>query len=75
MSEINLNLKKLTNKTILLAHSGGVDSCVLGDILIRSKIKFSVAHCNFQLRGQDSDEDQEFVRQWTQKHHLILLYK
>ena len=75
MSEINLNLKKLTNKIILLAHSGGVDSCVLGDILIRSKIKFSVAHCNFQLRGEESDNDLLFVKKWCKKNRIKFYHK
>ena len=75
MSEINLNLKKLTNKIILLAHSGGVDSCVLGDILIRSKIKFSVAHCNFQLRGEESDNDLLFVKKWCKKNRVKFYFK
>ena len=74
-SEINLNLKKLTNKIILLAHSGGVDSCVLADILIRSKIKFSVAHCNFQLRGEESDNDLLFVKKWCKKNRIKFYYK
>ena len=56
---IELNLTD--DKRILVAVSGGVDSMVLCDLLIQSHIKFSVAHCNFQLRGIDSDEDAFFV--------------
>lgn len=41
--------------------SGGVDSCVLFRLLLAAKIPFAVAHVNFQLRGNDSDEDQEWV--------------
>lgn len=54
----------------LLTVSGGVDSMVLAHLYLQSKIPFAIAHCNFQLRGQDSDGDQEFVRQWTQKHQI-----
>ncbi len=46
---------------ILLAVSGGVDSMVMMNIFARSEFKFGVAHCNFQLRGEESDEDEQLV--------------
>ena len=49
------------NQKLLLACSGGVDSVVLAAILHRQKFDFALAHCNFQLRGAESDEDQNFV--------------
>ncbi len=49
---------------ILVAVSGGLDSMVLLHALKRLDIELAVAHCNFQLRGQDSDEDEEFVRNY-----------
>jgi len=45
----------------LLAVSGGVDSMVLLDLFHKSGLNFSVAHCNFRLRGDESDGDEEFV--------------
>ena len=45
----------------LLACSGGVDSMVLFDLLLKLDYSFTVAHCNFQLRGKESDADQDFV--------------
>lgn len=45
----------------VLALSGGVDSMVLCELLIRAGVNFSVAHCNFQLRGPDSLEDERFA--------------
>lgn len=48
-------------KKVLLAISGGVDSVVLADLLFRSAIDFEMAHCNFQLRAEDSDKDAVFV--------------
>ena len=54
----------------LLTVSGGVDSMVLAQLYLRAKLPFAIAHCNFQLRGQDSDEDQILVRQWAQKHQI-----
>ncbi len=46
----------------LLAVSGGVDSMVMVDLFSRAGYEFAVAHCNFQLRGKASDEDELFVR-------------
>ncbi len=43
---------------ILLTVSGGVDSMVMMSLFAASGYRFGVAHCNFQLRGQESDEDE-----------------
>ena len=43
------------NRAVLLAVSGGADSMVMCDLFLKAKIKFGVAHCNFQLRGEDAD--------------------
>ena len=48
---------------ILLTVSGGVDSMVMLSLFTRSGYTVGVAHCNFQLRGTESDEDEELVRQ------------
>lgn len=46
----------------LLALSGGLDSVTLLHILLRLGWPFAVAHCNFQLRGDESDGDEAFAR-------------
>ena len=46
---------------LLLAYSAGVDSSVLFNLLLSCKYKFSVAHCNYKLRGQYSDCDERFI--------------
>lgn len=46
---------------ILLAVSGGLDSMVMLNLFKRSHHTIGVAHCNFQLRGSEADEDERFV--------------
>lgn len=50
------------NYPILVACSGGRDSMFLVDVLQRLGYTFAIAHCNFRLRGEESDGDAEFVR-------------
>jgi len=50
---------------VLLAVSGGIDSMVMAELFLRSKIQFGIAHCNFQLRGNDSELDEKLVIDWA----------
>ena len=52
---------------VLLAVSGGVDSMAMADLAVNSSlpVRFAVAHCNFHLRGDESDADEAFVRDWA----------
>ena len=70
MHTLALHLKEIQGKSLLLAHSGGVDSCVLAHVLLQNKMPFSVAHCNFQLRAKASNEDSEFVKKWCAAHKI-----
>lgn len=52
-------------ETALLAVSGGIDSICLASLFLNSAgRRFAVAHCNFHLRGEDSDSDEALVAAW-----------
>ena len=53
---------------VLVAVSGGRDSMVLAEKVRREGGPFAVAHCNFRLRGAESDADEALVREWTSRH-------
>ena len=50
---------------VLLAVSGGIDSMCMADLFRRTGLPFAVAHCNFHLRGAESDADEAMVEGWT----------
>ena len=54
------NLAEKTDR-ILLTVSGGIDSVSMANLFHRAGYIFDIAHCNFKLRGRESDEDQKFV--------------
>lgn len=70
---------------ILLALSGGIDSMVLAKLLIlysqqttansQRSIVISFAHCNFHLRGDDSNRDENFVRKFAEENNIPLFVK
>lgn len=53
---------------VLLAISGGIDSMAMVHLFQQANFNFSIAHCNFQLRGKDSDEDQLLVEEMANSY-------
>lgn len=68
--EFNENLHNkfpfLKEKKLLIAVSGGLDSVVLTRLLNKLDLQISLAHCNFHLRGRESDLDEDFVKKEAQ---------
>ena len=57
---------------VLVALSGGADSVALLRILLSLGYTCECAHCNFHLRGLESDRDESFVRQLCEEHSIPL---
>lgn len=74
-NQLHKALAAHSNPHLLLACSGGVDSVVLFDLLVQLNYEFSVAHCNFGLRGDASDADAEFVAALCKKAQIPFYVK
>ena len=64
-----------TKDKLLIAVSGGIDSVVLCELCKQSGYSFTIAHCNFQLRGEESGRDEQFVRDLGKKYNREVLVK
>lgn len=56
--------------TVLLAVSGGVDSMVMLHLFQHSDFDFQVAHCNFSLRGKESEKDEQMLEQYVEERNI-----
>lgn len=74
-NHINNTLPFLKGKKILLAVSGGIDSMVLVDLFSKLDFEIGIAHCNFQLRGEESNEDENFVKIQSIKYTIKGYFK
>ncbi|MFT7330598.1 MAG: tRNA(Ile)-lysidine synthase, partial [Roseivirga sp.] len=68
---INHKFPFLKGKKLLLATSGGIDSVVLAHLFLTlTDVEVSLAHCNFQLRGKESDLDEAFVKKLANEMNI-----
>ena len=60
----------MCDRKTLLAVSGGIDSMCMAEIFVRRYPceSLAIAHCNFNLRGEESDGDEQLVRRWAEEH-------
>jgi tRNA(Ile)-lysidine synthase len=67
-------LLKKGDKT-LITVSGGRDSVVLCELFYKAKFPFAIAHCNFQLRGKEANDDDAFVKKLAAKYKVEFFSK
>jgi tRNA(Ile)-lysidine synthase len=60
---------------LLLAVSGGLDSVVLCELCKQAGYQFAIAHCNFKLRGEESERDAAFVQQLATGYQVPFFVK
>lgn len=71
----NLAGPDATKKRYLVAVSGGADSMVAASLFFEAGISFAMAHCNFHLRGTDSDRDMQFVHHKASEWQIPLFLR
>jgi len=72
---INQQGFNLRNEPCLLAVSGGIDSVVMTHLFYKAGFSVVVAHCNFSLRGEESDGDESFVHQLAEAYGFTFVTK
>lgn len=72
---INENQLFKPSDSLLVAVSGGIDSVALVHLLHTTGYRFSMVHCNFGLRGEESEADEVFVQQLANQYGVALFHK
>ncbi|MGB5942714.1 MAG: tRNA lysidine(34) synthetase TilS [Leeuwenhoekiella sp.] len=67
---IKTTFPQLLDRKSILAISGGLDSMVLAQLLLAAGVDFALAHCNFKLRGVESDGDAKFIGTFAKAQNL-----
>lgn len=65
----------ISHDKLILAVSGGLDSTVMAELFHQAKLTFGIAHCNFRLRENESDADEDFVKQLAEKYQVPFHHK
>lgn len=73
--KISLSAFFTSDTKFILAVSGGVDSVVLVDLFAKTNLDFVIAHCNFKLRGEESERDEQFVKALAVKYAKEIFIK
>ena len=76
ISEVNSFFKKnkiSTNSSFIVTVSGGPDSMVMLHVALSMKLNFIALHCNFNLRGRESDLDEKHVDNFCNKNNIELI--
>jgi tRNA(Ile)-lysidine synthase len=67
---VSENRVLLPGQRILLAVSGGIDSMVMAHLFLNLGYETGILHCNFSLRGKESDKDEALVHEFAVEHNL-----
>lgn len=71
-NHIQQNFSFLQDKKFYIAVSGGIDSMVLVHLFQHFQFAFGLLHCNFKLRGEESDADMRFIHDYAEENNLQL---
>lgn len=75
INHIKTHIPSLFGSKILIATSSGLDSVVLTDLCQKLNLNVALAHCNFQLRGAESDNEEAFILDYAKQHKLQIFTK
>ncbi len=68
------NFSFLKKSKVYIAVSGGIDSMVLSDLFDKTGYNYAILHCNFQLRGAESDNDLDFLLNYFTKKNIRFVH-
>lgn len=71
-NHIQQNFSFLQDSKFYIAVSGGIDSMVLVHLFQHFQLQFGLLHCNFKLRGEESDADMKFIHDYAEENRLQL---